>query len=54
MKTNKQAAQYIAGLRDGKAAFINGDLTGSREWSSEYKRGYSDGYWKAKGRPKKW
>lgn len=54
MKTIKQKAQYLAGYRDGQAAFQNGGLTGSREWSSDYRAGFSDGYWKAKGRPKTW
>ena len=44
---NKQAAQYMAGLRAGIIA-IEGGYDASREWSTPYRVGYSDGIAKNK------
>jgi len=52
---HKQMAQYMAGKRDGSADFKLGqEANGHREWSAAYRKGYSDGWWSARGRPKKY
>ena len=47
--------QYQLGEKNGKADKMAGiSPRSSRLWQRDYRIGYSDGYWKAKGKPKKW
>ena len=48
-------SQYQLGAKNGKRDAQEGiSPRSSRLWQRDYRNGYSDGYWKARGRPKKW
>ena len=47
--------QYQLGVKNGKKDAINNvPPRGSRLWQADYRKGYSDGYWKARGKPTKY